>query len=137
HFHADAFAVAGGELEAVAPEVGLSLEANLLLSVAGRLFNVDGDRQPDAGLHVHAPAVEVEVVAGIVFRLGPGVGAVEADNVAVLIFNPNATVEAAHAGNLGMHVEHPSADRSEEFAAHVAEYIVLLIEPGGIEEHHL
>ncbi len=36
-----------------------------------------------------------------------------------------------------MHVEDPGPNRSQEFAAHVAEYVVLLIEARGIEEHHL
>ena len=79
----------------------------------------------------------MEVVAGIVVRTRAGVGAVEADHIAVLIFNPDAAIEAPHAGNLGMNVEDPGADRSQEFAAHIAEYVMLLIEARGIEEHHL
>ena len=36
-----------------------------------------------------------------------------------------------------MHVEHPGPHRSQEFAAHIAEHVVLLIESRRIEEHHL
>src|SRR5690554_4106960 len=99
-------------------EVSLRLEAFFLFAAAGGLFNVDGDRQPDARLHIHAPTVEVEVVAGIVFRARSGVGSVEADDVAVLVFDPHTAIKAAHAGNLGMDVKDPGANRTQEFAAH-------------------
>ena len=115
HLDADVLAVAGGQLEGVAPEVSLGLQADRLGAFdALRLFNVDGHRQPDAGLHVHPPAVEVEVVFGGILIGGTGVGAVEADDVAVLVLDPDAAVEAAHAGDLGMHVEDPGADRCPE-----------------------
>ena len=91
HLHAHVLAVARGQLERVAPEVRLRLQARLLVAFdALRLFHVNGHRQPDSRLHVHPPTVEVEVVARVVLGAGPGIGAVEADDVAVLILDPDA-----------------------------------------------
>ena len=63
HLHADILAVPGRQLERVAPEVCLRFETDSLFAFnAGRLFHVNGYRQPNPRLHIHAPAIEVEVV---------------------------------------------------------------------------
>ena len=104
---------------------------------AGRLFHIDGDGQPDSGLHVHPPTVEVEVVFRGILGVGPGVGAVEADYVAILVLDPDAAIEPAHAGYLGVHVEDPGADRAQKLRPHKAEDVVLVVKARGVEEHHL
>ncbi len=65
------------------------------------------------------------------------VRAVEPNDVVVLVFDPNAAQEAAVArALLGGHVEHQAAHVAQEFAAHVAEVIVLAIEVVAIREDH-
>ena len=51
------------------------------------------DGQPEAGLNVQAPAIEVEIEA--VEAGKRRVNAVEADDGVVLIFHPEAALEAA------------------------------------------
>ena len=140
HLDADVLAIPRGQLEAIAPEVRLSLQTHRFVALhARRLLHVDGDRQPYSGLHVHPPTVEVEVVLGGILGSGRGVSAVEADDVAILILNPDAAIEAAHAFDFGpgMHVEDPGADRTHKLRAHKAEDIVLCVESRRVKEHHL
>ena len=69
---------------------------------------------------------------------GAAVGAVKADNVVVLIFDPHAAKEPAFAGLLlRRDVEHQSAHFAEEFAAHIIELLVLLIEAICVDKDHL
>ena len=116
----------------------LSLQSDRLIAFDARcFFHIDGHWQPYSGLHVHPPAVEVEVVLRGILGGGAGVGAVETNYVATLILYPNAAIETAHAVDLGMHVEDPGADRPQKLPAHIAEGIVLLVKAAGIDEHHL
>ncbi len=131
------FAFARGQLEGVAPEVSLGLEPDGLLAFhALGFFDIDGHRQPDAGLHVHAPAVEVEVVFRGILVGGRGKGAVEANDVGILILDPDTAIEPPHARNLGVNVENPGAHRTQELPPHVAEYVMLLVKSRGVEKHH-
>ena len=67
-----------------------------------------------------------------------GVTAVEAHDVVILILDPDASLEAAFAGFfLGGDVEHQAAHFAQEFAAHVIELVVLLIEAVGVNKNHL
>jgi hypothetical protein len=129
HLYADVFAVAGGQLQAVAPEVRLGLKANCFFAFDARcFFNIHGDRQPLSGLHIHAPTVEVEVVLARILFIWPRVGAVEADNIAVLIFDPDAAEEAAHAFDFWDARRRPRCEPSRETPAHIAEHVVVLVE---------
>src|ERR1700733_7649090 len=98
-------------------------------------FAVDEGGEPKIGLHVGAPAVKVEIPAGVATA---AVSAVETHHVVILILNPDASEEAAFAGLFtGSYVEHQAAHFTEEFAAHVIEFIVGLIETIGVDENHL
>src|ERR1700719_3722207 len=98
-------------------------------------FAVDEGGQPKIWLHVGAPAVKVKIPTGVA---AAAVSAIEAHHVVILIFNPDASKEAAFAGLFTRgHVEHETAHFTEEFAAHVIEFIVLFIEAVGIYENHL
>src|SRR6185437_3257809 len=69
--------------------------------------------------------------------MGTGVSTVKANDVAALVFDPDASEEPAHSGYARVHVEDPGAHGTEELAAHEAKLIMLLIEPGRIDEHHV
>src|SRR5579883_11538 len=127
----------GVAVQVVAPEAGLGLEIELLGNgVVQILFlRVDEGRQPQAGLHVGAPAIEVEIPACVAVA---GVGAVEANDVEVLIFHPDAAEEAAAVVLFERgHVENEAANFAQEFAANVVELIVRTVEAVGVEEDHL
>src|SRR6202163_3293294 len=98
-------------------------------------FAVDEGGQPKIWLHVGAPAIKVKIPTGVA---AAAVSAIEAHHVVVLILNPDASEEAPFAGLFtGGYVEHQAAHFSEKFAAHVIEFIVLLIEAIGVDEDHL
>ena len=123
--------------EVVAPQAGLRLEHQRLgqsvVDVA--LFAVDESRQPLIGAGVHAPAIEMEVIAG----LGrAGVSAIEADHMEILVLDPDAAQEASLAGmGLRSDIEHQAADFTQKFAANVVELVVLLTETIVIDIDHL
>ncbi len=82
-------------LQNIAPDVIDRLElqgAGDALGIA--LFHVEGGRQPEVGLHVRAPAVEVVELLRESFSVA-GEVAVEADDVAVAGLDPDAAEEAA------------------------------------------
>src|ERR1700693_3416162 len=98
-------------------------------------FTVDEGGQPKIRLHVGAPAIKVEIPTGVA---AAAVSAIETHHVVILILNPDASEEAAFAGLFaGSNVEHQAAHFTEEFAAHVIEFIVLFIETIGVAENHL
>ena len=67
HLHVHVFAIAGGQFECVAPEVSLGPQADGFAGAgAFGLLHVNRDRQPEVGLHVHPPTVEVEVESGVI-----------------------------------------------------------------------
>src|SRR5579862_1839927 len=99
------------------------------------LFTIDERRQPLIVAGVHAPAVEMEVVAG------PGrtrIGAVKPHNVETLVLDPNAAEEAPFAGARRRgDVENHAADLAQEFTPDVIELVVLFIEAVAIDIDHL
>src|SRR6202795_711966 len=98
-------------------------------------FAVNKRGQPKIWLHISAPAIKVKIPTGVA---DAAVRAIEAHHVVVLILNPDASEEAALAGFFTRgYVEHQAAHFAEEFAAHVIEFIVLLIEAVGVDEDHL
>ncbi len=128
----------GGDFEDVTPDVvdGLELEgAGDALGIA--LLNVEGGGQPEVGLDVGAPAVEV--VELLVILLLSGEVAVEADDVAAAGLDPDAAEEAT-GGTLagdGGDVEDGGGSVAEEVVADVAEGVVLPVEVVRVHEDHL
>src|ERR1700691_671727 len=59
------FLFMAGILQIVAPQAGLRLEANVIAEKIAKIGYLAEDkrRQPKARLHVHAPAIEVKVIA--------------------------------------------------------------------------
>src|ERR1700674_5388227 len=67
-----------------------------------------------------------------------GVTTVEAHDVKILVFDPDAPQEASHTELfLRRDVEHQAAHFAEEFAAHVIELVVLLVEAIRVDKDHL
>ena len=131
------FLFLAGVTDVVAPQPGLRFEVQFLGQrvVQISFLAVHERRHPLARLHIGAPAVEVEVPAGVPAAT---VSAVKSNNVVVLIFDPDAAKEPALAGLiLRRHVEHQATHFAEEFAAHVIELVVLLVEAIRIDEDHL
>src|SRR5205085_5043518 len=77
----------------VAPEAYLGAEGDLLRDTVleARLVEVDVRGQPQAGRHVHAPAIKVEVVTQ---PAGGSIRALEANDVIAFVFDPDASDEA-------------------------------------------
>src|SRR5208283_6230765 len=96
---------------------------------------VDESGQPETRLHIGAPAIEMEVPAGVAV---PVVRAIEANDVEILIFHPDASHEAPLVILLGRrHVKYEAAYFAEKFAANIIKLIVLLVEAVGINKNHL
>ncbi len=66
------------------------------------------------------------------------VGAIKAHDIEILILHPDAPQEPALAALLlRRHVEDQAAHFAEEFAAHIIELVVLLVEAICVQEDHL
>src|SRR5580658_4157363 len=99
------------------------------------LFAVDERRQPQAGLYVGTPAIEVEKPARVSVT---AVCSIEAHYVEILIFHPDAAQETSTIVLFRRrHVEHQTAHLTEEFAANVIEFVVLLVEAVRVNKDHL
>jgi hypothetical protein len=108
-----------------------------LIGRALRLFRKDSYRKPNSGLDIHSPTVEVEV-AGSRLIIVTGIGTIEAHHVTILILDPDAAYEASPACSLlREYVKDYSADVAKKFATHITEVVVLLIETGWVDQHHL
>ena len=137
HQHLTEFLFLRGVPKVVAPQPGLRLE----LKFAGQrvvqlfFFAINKRGQPQAGLRVGAPAVKMKIPTGVSAAF---IRAIEAHDVEILIFHPDTSQEAALPRLLlGRNVEHQAAHFAQKFAAHVVEFIVLLIEAVGIDKDHL
>src|SRR5271154_3243045 len=123
--------------QVVAPQAGLRLKVQLLVQRVVQIFffAVDERGNPQSGLHVGAPAIEVEKEGGMA---AAAVSAVEANHVEILILYPNASQKAALAGFiLGRDVEHQAAHFAKKLATHIIEFIVLFVQSTGIDKNHL
>src|SRR5258705_8140176 len=89
------------------------------------LFNVERGREPEIGLNVGAPAVEV--VELLLVFLGTGEVAVETDDVAVAGLDPDAPEEAAEVffARDRRYIEDRGGGVAEKVVADIAEVIVL------------
>src|SRR5262249_25273355 len=126
-----------GVAEVVAPEARLRFEIELLAQRVVKVFffAVNKSREPHTGLNVGAPAIEIEIPAGVA---AAAVRAVEANDVEILVFDPDAACEASLAGFWKRgDVEHKAAHFTKKFTVNVVELVVLLIEAVGVEENHL
>src|SRR5262249_26826883 len=96
---------------------------------------IDEGGQPETGLQVGAPAIKMEIPAGVPIA---AVSAVEPYDVVILVFHPDASEEAAFSSLFQRrHVEHQAADFTEKLLPHVIELVVLLVEAVRIDEDHL
>ena len=123
--------------EVVAPQASLRFEFQFLgQRIVQVLFlAVDEGWQPDARLNIGAPAVEMEVPAGMAAAT---VSAVEADHVEVLILDPDTAQKAPLAGFWQRsNVEHQAAYFTQEFAPHIVKFVMLLVESAGVDKDHL
>ena len=93
-----------------------------------RLFDEDVRRQPQAGLQIQAPAIEMQVVAVAGTRR---IGTVEADDVVFAVFNPDPAQEASAGIALGLNVDHDATHFPEKLLPHKFEVVVLLLESPG------
>jgi len=95
------------------------------------LFNVERGGEPEIGLNVGAPAVEV--IELLLVFLSPGEVAIEADDVAVAGLNPDTAEEAAEVllARDWCYVEDGSGGVAKKVVANVAEVIVLPVEVVG------
>ena len=115
---------------------GFELEcARDALGVA--LFDVERGRQPEIGLNVRTPAVEVIELLLVFLRAGEV--AVEADDVAVAGLDPDAAEEAAEVllALNRRYVEDCGGRVAEEVIANIAEVVVLTVEVVGVHQEHL
>src|SRR5882757_9010351 len=101
------------------------------------LFNVERGGEPEIGLNVGAPAVEV--IELLLVFLSPGEVAIEADDVAVAGLNPDTAEEAAEVllARDWCYVEDGSGGVAKKVVANVAEVIVLPVEVVGVHQQHL
>jgi hypothetical protein len=118
-------------VEVVAPQARLRFEGakrgalgDAVLHIAFFAVNVGG--QPFVLAGVHAPAVEIEVVAS---ARRTAVGAVEANDVIVLVFGPDAAGKAAlSAVGQRVDIENDAAHFAQKFPANISEFVVLAVE---------
>src|SRR4029077_9879991 len=69
---------------------------------------------------------------------GSAVSAIEPHNVEILILDPNATQEAAFSRlRQRRYVKHQTAHFAQKFALYVVKLVVLAVESGAVNEHHL
>ncbi len=121
----------------ITPQARLRLEVQLLGQrvVQVFFFTVHERGDPQAGLRVGAPAIEMEVPTG---APAAAISAVETHDMIILILYPDASQETALARfRVRSNVEHQAAHFTQEFAAHVLKFVVLLVEAVGIDENHL
>src|SRR5437660_9035193 len=105
------------------------------LVVEAALFAVDKRREPEVLPDVGPPAIEIEIVAG---QRRPTIRAVEADDVKILILHPDAPDEASLVALLRrVDVKNQAAHFAQEFAPHVLDVVVRLVEAVGVQENHL
>src|SRR5208283_4056042 len=101
------------------------------------LLDIEGGGEPEVGLDVGAPTVEVvELLHG---EDGAGEVAVESDDVTALGLDPDASGETSEVASWvgGGDVEDGGGDVSEEVVADEEEGVVLAVEVVGVHEHHL
>src|SRR6266568_2922474 len=126
--------------QVVAPKTRLRAEyfvsdVQRLLVVEAALFAVDKRREPEILSDIGPPAIEIEIVAG---QRRPAIRAVEADDVKILILHPDAPYEASLVALLrGVDIKDQAADFAQEFAAHVLDVVVRLVEAVGVQKNHL
>src|ERR1700739_2874570 len=121
----------------IAPQARLRLEVQFLGQRIVQIvfLAVHEGRYPHTWLDVRAPAVEMEIPAGMP---AAAVGAVEADYVVILVFHPDAPEEAAFSGPfLWRYVKNQAAHFAEKLPAHIVELVMLLVEAVCIDENHL
>src|SRR6516164_8875954 len=105
-------------------------------SLAGRigLLAVNIRRQPHTWLHIHAPAVKMQVCVVVA---AVAVGSVETDDVKLLVLNPNAANEQTFGCVLSRHhVNHVAANLAKELLPDEVKRVVLFLEVP-VEDSHL
>src|SRR5438105_8566684 len=96
-------------------------------------FGVNVGRQPLAGAHVFAPAIEVEIH----LRCGGRpIGSVESDNVVVLILSPDASFESSERTLLRSDIENKCSHFTEKFTADIFDAVVFPVEVS-VDDQHL
>ena len=126
-------------LHVIAPQAGLCLEhgdtlERRMFALRVGFLAVDVGRQPDTGLQVRPPAIEMQVVfvTGVL-----SVDTVEPDDVEIPILYPDAPCEQSLACFFTRaNIYNNAANFAEEFLPHVLEVVAALLEVS-INERHL
>src|SRR5713226_6277682 len=124
----------------VAPQARLRLEGpesqalRLRISHAA-FFAVDVGREPLVLSGIHAPAIEIEVVA----RQGrAAVSAVETHDVVILILHPDAADETSFAGlRQWIDVKDQTTNLTQKLAPEILDLVMLAVEPVHVQVDHL
>ena len=90
------------------------------------IFGVHECRQPQPWLHVHPPAIKVEVIVAAALRL---VGSIDADDIVVVVLDPDAPDKVSPLNFLVRNnVEDQRAHVSQEFLPLILKIVILLVE---------
>src|SRR5690242_13829795 len=122
------FLVAAEVLQIIAPEAGLSFEAQAVghTVMQFRFFAVNIGGQPEARPHIQTPTVKVKIKT---VARGGAIRAVETDDIVILIFNPNPPHEtAATSVLLRLDVDHKATHLSQKFSSNESKIVVFALE---------
>ncbi len=126
-----------GVPDVISPQTRLRFEVQLLGQrvVQVFFFAVYERREPQPRLCISPPAIEMEVPTCV---SAAAIGAVEPHDMKVLILYPDTSKKAALTRfRIRTHIEHQAAHFAQEFAANVVKFVVLFVEPVGVDENHL
>ena len=138
--HADGgvFGVGVGNFEGVAPDIVDGFKFEGVVGAFGiALLDIEGGGEPEVGLHVGAPTVEV--VELLHAEDGAGEVTIKADDVSAIGLDPDAPKEPSEviSGAGGRDVEDCCGDVAEEVVAYEGKGVMLAVEVIGVHEEHL
>ena len=128
HLQIGKFRLPAGMLQVVSPQARLPFHADLADKVIFHVgvFGVNQRGQPQSRLHIHAPAIKMEIEVAAALRL---IRAVHADDVVLLIFNPDTAYEVrSFYLFVWNNVEDERAHVAQKFLPEIFQVVVLDIE---------